>query len=179
MCYDMIYWCINWTQYIDWFIIWHGTVHKWSWTILQVLLKTYIRKHFLLVKQIKTCAKTLCVFLSYQPLGGEGEVVGVGVVGWMGVIKSMYMMTSSNGSIFCVTVWPLCGEFPGHRWIPRTKVTGKFPSQRPVTRSFDVLFDLHLNKRLSKQSRRRWFATPSLTLWRHCNVYDTERLQII
>ena len=30
-------------------------------------------------------------------------------------------------------------------------VTGEFPSQKPVTRNFDVLFDLHLNKRLSKQ----------------------------
>ena len=30
-------------------------------------------------------------------------------------------------------------------------VTGEFPSQRPVTRNFDVFFDLHLNKRLSKQ----------------------------
>ena len=39
-------------------------------------------------------------------------------------------------------------------------VTGRFPSQRPVTRSFDVLFDLRLNKRFSKQSRRRWFETP-------------------
>ena len=27
--------------------------------------------------------------------------------------------------------------------------TGEFPSQRPVTRSFDVLFDLRMNKRLS------------------------------
>ena len=33
-------------------------------------------------------------------------------------------------------------------------VTGGFPSQRPVTRSFDVFFDLRLDKRLSKQSRR-------------------------
>ena len=49
-------------------------------------------------------------------------------------------------------------------------VTGEFPSHRPVTRSFDVFFDLRLNKRLSKQSRRRWFETPSLSLWRHCNV---------
>ena len=40
-------------------------------------------------------------------------------------------------------------------------VTGEFPSQRPVTRSFDVLFDLRLNKRLNKQSRRRWFEKPS------------------
>ena len=35
--------------------------------------------------------------------------------------------------------------------------TGEFPTQRPVMRSFDVFFDLHLNEQLSKQSRRRWF----------------------
>ena len=46
-------------------------------------------------------------------------------------------------------------------------VTGEFPSQRPVTRSFDVFFDLSLNKWLSKQSKRRWFETPSRSLWHH------------
>ena len=46
-------------------------------------------------------------------------------------------MTSSNGNIFRVT-GPLCGESP---------VTGEFPPQRPVTRSFDVIFDLRPNKR--------------------------------
>ena len=51
------------------------------------------------------------------------------------------MMTSSNGNIFRVT-GPLCGEFTG---------TGEFPAQRPVTRSFDVFFDLRLNKQLNKQ----------------------------
>ena len=30
-------------------------------------------------------------------------------------------------------------------------VNGEFPAQRPVRRSFDVPFDLRLNKRLSKQ----------------------------
>ena len=29
-------------------------------------------------------------------------------------------------------------------------VTGEFPAQRPVTRSFDVFFDLHPNKHFSK-----------------------------
>ena len=48
-------------------------------------------------------------------------------------------------------------------------VTGEFPSQRPVTRSFDVFFDLRLNKRLSKQSQGWWFETPSCPFWRHCN----------
>ena len=51
-----------------------------------------------------------------------------------------------------------------------TQVTGGFPAQRPVTRSFGVFYDLHLNKRLSKQSWGRWFETPSRPLWRHCNA---------
>ena len=34
--------------------------------------------------------------------------------------SSCIMMTSSNGNIFRVTDH-LCGEFTGHRWIPRTK----------------------------------------------------------
>ena len=70
------------------------------------------------------------------------------------------MMTSSNGNIFHVT-GPLCGNSP---------VTGEFPVQRPVTRSFDIFFDLYMNKRLSKQSWGWWFETPSHPLWRHCNV---------
>ena len=52
-----------------------------------------------------------------------------------------------------------------------SSVTGEFPSQRPVTQSFDVFFDLHLNKWLSKQSRHWWFDMPSPSLWRHCNEY--------
>ena len=37
--------------------------------------------------------------------------------------------------------WPFVRGFHRHRWIPRT--------ERPVTRSFDVFFDMRLNKRLS------------------------------
>ena len=69
-------------------------------------------------------------------------------------------MTSSNGNIFHIT-GPLWGNPP---------VTGGFPSQRPVTQSFDVFFELCVNKRWNKQSRCRWFETPSHSLWRHCNV---------
>ena len=50
--------------------------------------------------------------------------------------------------------------------------SGEFPAQRPVTRSFDVFFDLRLNKRLSKQPWGWWFDTSSWSLWRQCN--DTE-----
>ena len=58
-----------------------------------------------------------------------------------------------------------------HQWkhLPRyrpflkgeSSVTGQFPSQRPLTRSFDPFFDLRLTKGLSKQSRRPpviWYA---------------------
>ena len=49
-------------------------------------------------------------------------------------------------------------------------VPGEFPTQRPVTRSFDAFFDMCLNKRLSKQSWGWWFETPSRPLWRHYSV---------
>ena len=71
------------------------------------------------------------------------------------------MMTSSNGSIFRVT-GPLCGEFTDS-----------------VTRSFDVFFDLRLNKRLSKQPWGWWFETPSWSLWRQCNEDVQEYMHII
>ena len=68
-------------------------------------------------------------------------------------------MTSSNGNIFRVT-GPLCGEFTG---------PGEFPTQRPVTRSFDVFFDRRLNNRLSKQPWGWWLETLSYSLWRQSN----------
>ena len=60
------------------------------------------------------------------------------------------MITSSNGNIL--------------------RVTGEFPSQRPVKRSFDVSFHLCLNKPLSKQSWGWRFETTSRSLWRHCTT---------
>ena len=69
------------------------------------------------------------------------------------------MMTSSNET-FSALLAICAGNSP---------VTGEFPAQRPVTRSFGVFFDLRLNKRLSKQCWGWWFETPSRSLWRHCN----------
>ena len=65
-------------------------------------------------------------------------------------LQGCTMMKSSNGNIF--------------------RVTGEFPSQRSVTRSFDVFFDLCLNKPLSKQWWGWWFETQSRPLWRHCSA---------
>ena len=49
-------------------------------------------------------------------------------------------------------------------------VTGEFPTQRPVTQSFDVFLDLRLNKLLSTQLWGWWFETLSRPVWRHSNV---------
>ena len=70
--------------------------------------------------------------------------------------KATSMMTSSNGTISALLA--ICaGNSP---------VTGEFPAQRPVTRNCDVIFDLCLNKRLSKHWWGWWFETPSCPLWR-------------
>ena len=50
-------------------------------------------------------------------------------------------------------------------------ISGEFPSQRPVTRSCDIFFDLRLNKRLSIHSWGWWFETQSGSLWRHCGDF--------
>ena len=76
------------------------------------------------------------------------------------ILQSNKIMTSSNGSLFRVTdnLW---GEFTGRQWIPLTEANDA---------ELDVFFDLALNKRLSKQSKRRSFETPSCSIWGHCNV---------
>ena len=97
------------------------------------------------------------------------------------VVAAIYWDEISKGQVaFCVIFshvdvikWKY---FP--RYWPFVRGIHRWPSQRPVTRSFDVFFDLCLNKRLSKQSCGGWFETPSRPLWRHRNacvfrhVYD-------
>ena len=66
------------------------------------------------------------------------------------------MMTSSNGNIFRVT-GHLCGP-------------GEFPTKKPVTQSFNVFFDLRLNKNgWVNNGEAGWFVTLSRPLWRHRN----------
>ena len=64
-----------------------------------------------------------------------------------------------------------CSALPAH-CAGNSPVTGVFPSHRPLMRSFDVFFDLRLNKWSSKQPRGWWFETPLCSLCPHCNVYE-------
>ena len=81
----------------------------------------------------------------------------LGLPVWDWILEFNFMMTSSNGNISALLA--ICA---GNSPAP-----GEFPAQRPVPRSFDVVFDLCQNKRLSKEW---WFETPSCPLWRHRNV---------
>ena len=68
------------------------------------------------------------------------------------------IITSSDGNIFRVT--GLCeGNPPVNSW---------FSPQRPVTRSFDVFFDLRLNKRLNAGDLRLHRAHYGVTVMIQC-----------
>ena len=75
------------------------------------------------LKQLWKCpyihAAYLQILSFYQRvLGYFWVITRIGYVAGYASVPSV-MMTSPNGNIFRVT-GPLCGEFTGHRWIPRT-----------------------------------------------------------
>ena len=118
-------------------------------------------------RDVRTC---LCQYPSiWRPSDGSRENISS-----LGIVISLWEYLDTASEMITLKELP-------PRWchqmetIPallalcwgNSPVSGEFPTQRPVTRSFDVFFDLRLNKWLSKHSRRRWFKTPSRSLWRH------------
>ena len=75
----------------------------------------------------------------------------------------------------CMHVWFVYGTWWRHQMKTFSALLalcagpGEFRAKMPVSRRFDVFFDLRLNKRLSKQSWGWWFETLSRPLWRHRN----------
>ena len=59
-----------------------------------------------------------------------------------------FMLTSTTHFIFMMTSSTFSASLALYEGNP--PVTGGFPSQRPMIRSFDIFFDVCLNKRLSK-----------------------------
>ena len=84
------------------------------------------------------------------------QVISSHAIHWLCTLWRLEMQTFSALLALCA------GNSP---------ITAEFSSQRPVTRSFDVFFNLRQNIRLNKQSRRRWFKTSSRSSWRHSNVW--------
>ena len=102
-------------------------------------------------------------------LGRTDTVISIA---WIVDCKTSVYFVSRNLHIQFTTWWRLQMEtFSALLAIcaGNSPVPGEFPTQRPVTRSFDVYFDLRPNKRLGKQSLGWWFETLSPPLWRHRN----------
>ena len=142
---DVGWYHLNWASY-DWAMYWSGLGGVQRVQILLILHS---------IKVIYSGSSLLCAQWNDITVHDDSMALKRSTHYW----KFVSIMTSSNGNIFRVT-GPLCGEFTG---------PGEFPTQRPVTRSFDVFFDLRLNKRLSKHSWGWWFETLSWSLWRHHN----------
>ena len=77
---------------------------------------------------------------------------------WLGPEHAM--MESSNRNVFRLTR-PLCGEFIDHRCIPLTLASD--------AEIWCFLWSAP-EQTVHQTSRRRWFETPSRSLWRHSNA---------
>ena len=94
-------------------------------------------------------------------------------IAWLCLIDTVWLHASNGFENKVITWWrhqmetisallALCeGNSPA---------TGEFPSQSQRRGVLMFFFYLRLNKRLSKQSRRWWFETPSRPLWHHGNI---------
>ena len=93
----------------------------------------------------------------------------------------MYKYSSGTVCAFIEVVWAsetLRNMAPHHDDVTKWKHFPRYwafvwaihRSQRPVTRSFDVFFDLRPVKQLSKQSWGWWFWTSPRPLWRYYNA---------
>ena len=142
----------------------HNGLSEWSESMFRLNEFSWKRKFLLNLfilwrsaSQTSPRKRCTCVVLMIRLLVPSAAIFLKISSAFFNEVIGSIMMASSNGNIFRVT-GPLWGESTGHRW---------FPSQRPVT-----LFCL-IYTRWSKQSRRRWFETPSRSLWHRCNC-DTE-----
>ena len=116
-------------------------------------------------------------FARYSPIVLQGCVIGIWLSEWL--LQCHKIWVESNGAkpqlrSLQTNISPVILSWWRHRMetfsalLPcedNPPLTDAWSSQRPVTRSFDVFFDLRLNQQLSKHSRRRW-------LRRHRAHYD-------
>ena len=109
-----------WTSCVD------KCVKCWPYNILKtwkVLIKAPsfgMEECFRTCKHTQVCQIQIQFYNTYGLIHPESLICSSRRIRIFGNL--ILMMTSSNGNIFRVT-GPLCGEFTGHRWIPRTKAS--------------------------------------------------------
>ena len=105
-------------------------------------------------------------------------------ISYTGKIAYLYIESATSQSVMFIQILMLWWRHQMETFSAllvifagNSAVSGQFPAQRPVTRTFDVFFDIRLNKRLSKQWWCWWFETLSRSLWRHRNVLFCFRME--
>ena len=106
----------------------------------------------------------------------SGDPVLICIIGthWKTTGKPLEDHWKTTGSTLATNIF-FSSDIPVYTGVLSSRHTGlpledNWLRVRAVTRSFDVFFDLRLNKRLCEQSWGWWFESPSCSLWRHCNV---------
>ena len=138
---------------------WLSTDYDWLWILTHLLIYCSIQNlSILTISRQNTlslgCYTSIRIMSSDDSTHSRQSKIIQLYSQWAVIYEQQFLMTSSNGNIFRVTGL-LCAEFTG-------------PHTKPVTRSFDVFFDLRIIKRISKQWWGWWFETQSCPLWRHC-----------
>ena len=151
--------CRIWTRYISanmpgiGSVLYFAAVLQWHWLDLMIITSTSFER-----RGVSNHRQADCLIDSLFGLTTKNRRLALLPYVRRCLLKmDRNMMTSSNRNNFPVLA--LCaGNSP---------VISEFPTQRPVTRIFDVFFYLLPNKLLSKQSRGWWFEAPWRSLWRH------------
>ena len=153
--YCFIWWLVAWSlpsHYLNqfWNIVNWTLRNKLQWIFFEMLAFSFNK---MLLKMSSVKWQPFCLGLNVLRISNyiPQKITDVITYPWW----RHQMETFSASLAFCAENSPVPGEFS---------------AQRSVTRSFDVFFDLRLNKRLSKQSWGWWFETLSRPLWRHRNA---------
>ena len=105
---------------------WHAVHSTWNWTTIWPTKRIHTPFHFVKLPTLQKYDRRERFYMAATTCSWWAGVVtkprGYGYMNDRSLLKND-TMTSSNGSNFRVT-GPLCGEFSGPRWIPRTKASG-------------------------------------------------------
>ena len=112
----------------------------------------------------------MIVLLCWDSLGCGHNAFLIGFICFIPPCPSGLFYWHSGGKGLCRCRWSK-PEICDWNWsLPNSDKTQQGINHIDLYIScFDVFFDLHLNKRLSKQSWGWWFETLSHPLWRHFN----------
>ena len=133
-------------------LLWHTT---WSYSVLPIAEGNKFRQHY---DGIRNILKAVWYPIKCVPVWFHVSKIYALIVS---IIVVSQIWWRHQMETFSVLLAICAGNSP---------VPSEFHAHRPVTRSFDVFFDLRLNKRLSKQSWSWWFETLSRPLWRHWDM---------